>query len=135
VMDTPQGPLHTVCSMWMTHLSSIMMRFDRLTRSTTSSTPKKGQKCDPEFCLGAELRQYSLPNGVHACWSMLPSKYIQTAVTNVKNFHRLHFPNYQWSMRTSDPFPINYAPDLDTTPELIAGHVTFYQSKVGVLRW
>jgi Reverse transcriptase (RNA-dependent DNA polymerase) len=87
---------------------------------------KEGSMRDPEFYLGAKLRQTTLPNGVHS-WSMSSSKYIQAAVANVKQYHRLHFPSHQWAKRTSGPFPINYAPELDTTPELDAGHSTFYQ--------
>ncbi|KAI2490354.1 Reverse transcriptase (RNA-dependent DNA polymerase) [Fragilaria crotonensis] len=95
---------------------------------------KEGSIGDPEFYLGAKLRGTTLPNGVHA-WSMSSSKYIQAAVANVKAYHRQNYPNYQWTKRTSGPFPINYAPELDTTPELSAKDATFYQSQVGVLRW
>jgi hypothetical protein len=66
---------------------------------------------------------------------MLSSKYIQAAVTNIKNYYRLHFPNYQWSKRTSGPFPTNYVQELKTAPELIPGHMTFYQSQVWLLHW
>ncbi|KAI2509582.1 Reverse transcriptase (RNA-dependent DNA polymerase) [Fragilaria crotonensis] len=95
---------------------------------------KDGSIGEPDFYLGAKLRITTLPNGVNA-WSMSSSKYIQAAVANVKEFHKQHFPNYQWAKRTSGPFPINYAPELDTTPELDAGQAAFYQSQVGVLRW
>jgi hypothetical protein len=95
---------------------------------------KEGSIGDPEFYLGAKLRGRTLPNGVHA-WSMSSSKCIQAAVANVKAYHRQNYPNYQWTRRTSGPFPINYAPELGTTPELSARDATFYQSQVGVLRW
>ena len=45
------------------------------------------------------------------------------------------FPSRAWAKKTSGPSPLNYAPELDTTPELNAGQATFYQSQVGVLRW
>lgn len=52
---------------------------------------KDGSMSDPEFYLGAKLRQTTLPGGVRA-WSMSStSKYIQAAVANVKDYHRLHF--------------------------------------------
>ena len=95
---------------------------------------KEGSIRDPEFYLGAKLRQFTLPNGVH-CWTMSSSKYIQAAVANVQAYHQLHFPSRQWNQRSSGPFPINYAPELDTTPELNSEHATFYQSQIGVLRW
>jgi hypothetical protein len=44
---------------------------------------KDGSLRDPEFYLGAKLRQATLPNGVQA-WSMSSSKYIQAAaVVNI----------------------------------------------------
>jgi hypothetical protein len=95
---------------------------------------KPGSIRDPEFYLGAKLRQMTLPNGVHA-WGMSSSKYIQAAVANVKAYHSLHFPTRLWAKRTSGPFPLNYAPELDTTPELDATHASFYQTQIGVLRW
>ncbi|KAI2502052.1 Reverse transcriptase (RNA-dependent DNA polymerase) [Fragilaria crotonensis] len=62
---------------------------------------KPGSMRDPEFYLGAKLRQVTLPNGVHA-WAMSPSKYIQAAVTNVKDYHRRMYPSRQWSKELVD---------------------------------
>ena len=75
-----------------------------------------------------------LPNGVHA-WAMSSSKYIQAAVGNVKEYHRKHFATRQWAKKTSGPFPLNYRPEMDTTPELSADQASFYQTQIGVLRW
>ncbi|KAI2510101.1 Reverse transcriptase (RNA-dependent DNA polymerase) [Fragilaria crotonensis] len=95
---------------------------------------KDGSIRDPEFYLGAKLRPVTLPNGVVA-WGMSSSKYIQAAVANVKAFHAKEYPTRKWSKRSSGPFPLNYAPELDVTPELSPEHATFYQSQIGVLRW
>ncbi|KAI2513193.1 hypothetical protein MHU86_1231 [Fragilaria crotonensis] len=95
---------------------------------------KPGSIRDPEFYLGAKLRPLTLGNGVHA-WAMSSSKYIQAAVENVKAFHRKHFTTRQWAKRTTGPFPLNYHPELDTTPELKADQASFYQTQIGVLRW
>lgn len=89
---------------------------------------------DPEFYLGAKLRPISLPNGVVA-WGMSSSKYIEAAVVNVKEFHARHFPTRKWAKRSSGPFPLNYAPELDSTPQLDPDQASFYQSQIGVLRW
>lgn len=94
---------------------------------------KAGSIRDPEFYLGAKLRTMTLPNGVQAWGMSSSSKYIQAAVTNVKAYHAEHFPTRQWAKRTSGPFPLNYSPELDTTPELSCDQSTFYQ--IGVLRW
>ena len=64
---------------------------------------KAGSIRDPEFDLGAKLRPTTLTNGVR-CWAMSSSKYIQAAVTNVKDYHRKHFETRQWAKRTSGPF-------------------------------
>jgi hypothetical protein len=40
---------------------------------------------DPDFYLGAKVRQTQLPNGVYA-WGMSSSKYIQAAIRNVKDY-------------------------------------------------
>jgi hypothetical protein len=48
---------------------------------------KPGSMRDPEFYLGAKLRDVTLPNGVRA-WAMSPCKYIQAAVANVKEYHK-----------------------------------------------
>jgi hypothetical protein len=66
---------------------------------------------------------------------MSSSKYIQAAVANVKAYHNLHFPTRKWAKRSSGPFPLNYTPELDTTPVLDSGHASFYQSQIGVIRW
>jgi hypothetical protein len=63
------------------------------------------------------------------------SKYIQAAVSNVKKYHTQHFPSRRWDKRTSGPFPLNYVPELDTTPTLDDQQSAFYQSQIGVLRW
>ncbi|KAI2491971.1 Reverse transcriptase (RNA-dependent DNA polymerase) [Fragilaria crotonensis] len=95
---------------------------------------KPGSIRNPEYYLGAKLRQTTLPNGVDA-WAMSSSKYVQAAVANVKAYHKMHYPTRQWLKRAKGPFPLNYAPELDVTPMLDASRSTFYQSQIGVLRW
>lgn len=95
---------------------------------------KAGSIRDPEFYLGAKLYPITLTNGVH-CWAMSSSKYIQAAVTNVKDYHHKHFETRQWVKRTSGPFPLNFCLELDTTPELTPDQAAFYQTHIGVLRW
>jgi hypothetical protein len=46
---------------------------------------KKTSVGDPDIYLGAKLRKVVLENGVKA-WSMSPSKCVQEAVSNVKNY-------------------------------------------------
>ena len=89
---------------------------------------------DPDFYLGAKLRQTKLPNGVFA-WGMSSSKYIQAAVRNVKDYVEKTRPGPKLPKRATAPFPSNYHPEFDTTPELNDKDATFYQSQIGVLRW
>jgi hypothetical protein len=46
---------------------------------------KPGAIGDPSYYLGARLCSMKLPNGVQA-WAMSPSKYLQNAVRNVKEY-------------------------------------------------
>ena len=66
---------------------------------------------------------------------MSSSKYIQSAVRNVKEFHDMNFPTRRWPKRTSGPFPLKYAPELDVSPLLDATMASFYHTQIGVLRW
>jgi hypothetical protein len=95
---------------------------------------KPGSIRDPEFYLGAKLKMTMLPNGVRS-WGLSSSKYIQSAVRNVKEFHDVNFPTRRWPKRTSGPFPLNYAPELDVSPLLDATMASFYHTQIGVLRW
>jgi hypothetical protein len=95
---------------------------------------KPGSIGDPDFYLGAKLRQTQLPNGVFA-WGMSSSKYIQAAVNNVKDYVAKTRPGQKLATRSSGPFPANYVPEIDTSPELGDADASFYQSQIGVLRW
>ena len=75
-----------------------------------------------------------LPNGVHG-WGMSSSKYIQLAVRNVKEFHDVNFQTRRWLKRTSGPFPLNYAPELDMSLLLDASMASFYHTQIEGSRW
>ena len=87
-----------------------------------------------EFYLGGKLKTTMMPNGVRG-WGMSSSKYIHSAVWNVREFHDVNFPTRCWLKRTSGPFPLNYAPELDMSPLLDASMASFYHTQIGVLRW
>ena len=73
-----------------------------------------------------------LPNGVQA-WAISPSKYVQEAVTNVKE--HLMQRGRKLCKRAPAPFPRDYRPEMDVTLELNDDDVSYYQSQIGVLRW
>ena len=94
---------------------------------------KPGSIGRPDYYLGAKLRPMTLPNGVVA-WGMSSSKYIQSAVQNVKDYlartNGGSLPN-----RVSSPMRTGYVPELDVSPELDSDKASFYASQIGVLRW
>ena len=59
---------------------------------------------DPDFYLGAKIRPLVLPNGVRA-WGMSSSKYIQSAVRNVKDYLAKKYPGRAWIKRATAPLP------------------------------
>jgi len=94
---------------------------------------KPGSIADPDFYLGAKVRWIVLPNGVVA-WSMSSSKYIQSAVQNVREYLNKN-SRYSMPKRASIPFTSGFEHDIDVSPELDQAWSSFYQSQVGILRW
>jgi hypothetical protein len=87
---------------------------------------------EPDVYLGATLSKMKLENGKY-CWTMSPEQYVKAAVTNVeedlaKNGKRL-------PSKCVTPFSSNYAPWLETSPELKADGVQRFQELIGQLRW
>jgi hypothetical protein len=95
---------------------------------------KPGSIGDPDIYLGGKLRETTLANGVKA-WGISPSKYIQEAVRNTEGYLEKNFSGRKLLKRAPTPFENDYAPELDTTPELSPILATYYQSQIGVLRW
>ena len=93
---------------------------------------KSGSICDPDIYLGAKVRRVRLPNLVEA-WAISPSKYIQEAVRNIRE--HLSQGGLRFPKKVSAPFPRDYIPELDITPELDYEQANFYQSQIGILRW
>jgi hypothetical protein len=75
-----------------------------------------------------------LPNGVEA-WSVSPSKYVQETVKNDEEYIKKTFNGRTLLKRAPTPFENDYAPELDTTPELDATKANYYQSQIGDLCW
>jgi hypothetical protein len=95
---------------------------------------KPGFMEDPDFYLGAKVRQTKFPNGVYA-WGMSSSKYIQAAVWNIKDYNTKTHPGVKLAKQPSGPFLTGYIPELDTMPKLNDKDTTFYQLQIGVLHW
>mmetsp|Transcript_37601 Transcript_37601/g.53010 ORF Transcript_37601/g.53010 Transcript_37601/m.53010 type:complete len:1380 (-) Transcript_37601:246-4385(-) len=89
---------------------------------------------DPDFYLGAKVRLYQLPNGVKA-WALCPSKYVQDAVRNVKEYAKENISGFHWVKKATAPFPRGYEPECDISRELKPELASMYSSQIGVLRW
>ncbi len=74
-----------------------------------------------------------LANGVMA-WASSPSKYVQDLVDAVTKY-LTNLGDKRWSMpkKASNPFPGDYAPQLDTTPTLNPELALCYTSLIGML--
>jgi len=90
---------------------------------------------DPDIYLGAKLKQTCLPNGVWA-WGLSTSKYIAQAVKNCQTHltEKLH-DRYQFPLQADNPFPCDYAPEMDTTNPLNPECSSFYRHLIGVICW
>ncbi len=43
--------------------------------------------------------------------------------------------SYKLTQLAPNPFPTDYRPELDTSPELLPEHASYYQSLMGIFRW
>ena len=95
-------------------------------------TMKKDSIGPPKVYLGNKISKVSLENGVSA-WAFSSSQYVQSAVSNVEEY--LDKINEKLPKRAATPFPSNYRPEIDITPELNATKSAYYQSLIVILRW
>ena len=86
----------------------------------------------PTQYLGNKVSHVELENGTK-CWSFSSSQYIQNAVANVEK--KLASNGKTLPGRGSAPWPSNYRPETDVSPELDAENASYFQSLIGVLRW
>ena len=86
----------------------------------------------PSQYLGNKVSTVNLDNGA-TCWSFSSSQYIQNAVANVEDY--LMKQGEKSLPRSKSPWPSNYRPEIDVSPELSPGQASYYQSLIGILRW
>ena len=85
-----------------------------------------------DIYLGAKLDKMKLYCGKYCC-TMLPEKYVKSAVTNVEEGLSRHgkiFPS-KFVTRLSK----NSAPWLEDSPELMVDGVQKYQERISQIRW
>ena len=98
----------------------------------TRFTIKEKSIGPPSQYLGNKVSQVTLENGVQ-CWCFSSSQYIQNAVHNVEEY--LLKQGEKGLPRAKSPWPSNYRPEIDVSPELSPPKASYYQSLIGILRW
>ena len=88
---------------------------------------KKNSIGNPDIYLRAKLGKVTLQNNVVA-WSLLPSKYVQEAVKNVKDQFKRECAGLLWPKKAVTPFIRNYLPEMDITKELDPKNSNYFQS-------
>ena len=98
----------------------------------TRFTLKEKSIGPPTQYLGNKVSNITLENGP-SCWSFSSSQYVQSAVKNVEE--TLDKSGEKLPTRAKSPWPSNYRPEADISPELSPTKATYFQSLIGVLRW
>ena len=86
----------------------------------------------PSQYLGNKVLEVDLSNGTR-CWAFGLSQYVQNAVNNVDDY--LQKKGEKPLHRCKSPWPSNYRPEIDTTPELTPHDASYFQSLIGIMRW
>ena len=98
----------------------------------TRFTLKESSIGPPTQYLGNKLSNVTLSNGISA-WTFSSSQYTQSVVTNVKE--SLAKEGRKLPTRVRSPWPTNYRPESDISPELSPTKASYFQSVIGILRW
>jgi hypothetical protein len=92
----------------------------------------KGDKVEvPTNYLGAQVTK-KIINGV-LCWTMSSEQYIKAAIANVEN--KLDKEGQRLPSRCLTPMKAGYRPEIDTSAELKADGIQYFQELIGILRW
>ena len=98
----------------------------------TCFTLKEKSIGPPTQYLGNKVSMVSLDNGQN-CWSFSSSQYVQNAVKNVEDYR---LKNGLGPLpKVKSPWPRDYRPEADISPELSSTEASYYQSSIGTLRW
>jgi hypothetical protein len=96
---------------------------------------KNGKYGPPTSYLGAGISKVQLSNGKE-CWSLDSKKYVKAAVDIVRGLLAKDGRELKTSKSKHEgPMPINYEPELDSTPHCDEEHASRYRQIIGILRW
>ena len=88
----------------------------------------KGDKWDdPDIYLGAKISKRV--HDKNQIWTMSSQEYLKAAIKEVEN------KVGKLVARATTPLPKSYSPELESTEELEANDITYYQELIGILRW
>jgi hypothetical protein len=93
---------------------------------------KNGKVEPPDTYLGARSDKKRV-NGIEL-WGITSVDYIKAAIKTLREALKSK-PHLKWSTRVLTPMILNYAPELDASPELESEDIQFYQELIGMLRW
>ena len=93
---------------------------------------KDNKIAEPKVYLGASLSKMKTKDGGE-CWTMSSDIYCQAAVKTIEE--TLAKEGKRLPSKCYNPIMANYKPELDTSPELMADGLQFYQELICVLRW
>lgn len=87
----------------------------------------------PKRYLGADVVEWRFGDDSKLRWSLSSSQYVKEAIRNVEE--ELAKSNLRLPGKSSTPMPLNYRPELDTSPLLADDAVHYFQSQISILRW
>ena len=107
---------------------SILARLDKYFKLIPGSTG------NPKMYLGATLKKMTLEDSVSA-WASSPAKYDWASVENVEKYLQ-YLGDEQWKLpsKCSNPFELDYEPELDGSKDLNPELASRYASLIGMLR-
>jgi hypothetical protein len=95
---------------------------------------KKESIKKPEVYLGATIEKIETKEGV-PCWAMSPETYMRNAIKIVEALLEEDGDDKRMRTTARTPFPTNYRPEVDLTPELGPEMASRFMQLIGVLRW
>ncbi len=94
---------------------------------------KNGKYGLPTSYLGAGISKVQLSNGKE-CWSLDSKKYVKAVVDIVRGLLAEDGRELKTSKSKHEgPMPINYEPELDSTPHCDEEHASRYRQIIGIL--
>lgn len=96
---------------------------------------KNNEYGPPTSYLGASITKVQLDNG-EECWAMDSKKYVKAAIEVVRGLLAEDGREFKTGKgKHEGPMPINYQPELDSTPHCDEEHASRYRQIIGILRW